>query len=305
MILQEEVAQDTGCTGSVSIIIPVFNSAAFLERAVRSALVQIGVKEIILVDDGSQDDSLALCHQLRAESRKIQVHTHPEKNNKGLAATRNRGLEFAAGDWIQFLDADDELLPGKIQAQLDLLGQAGKAIPFIVGNSIDVFSDGRRHFNRFFSDPWIGLMCSKLGNSCANLFKHAVLKEVGFFDANLRTSEEYDLMFRIMKLGYIPLYDPSFLTMIYKTNGSLSRGEQHRQTLIRNWVNLRLGIRDFLISKGRFGAKEAYHYSAYMGMFHDNFQLEFHPSINRFYYKLFLIKRDFKSVIKRRILRHG
>lgn len=290
---------------SVSVIIPVYNSVNFLKRAVLSVIDQKQVSEIILVDDASSDESLKLCYKLQEKSSKIQVQTHPEKKNKGLAATRNRGLEFATGEWIQFLDADDELLPGKIQAQLDLLDQAERKIPFIVGNSIDVFSDGRRHYNRFIADPWIGLICSKLGNSCANLFNHAVIKEVGFFDANLRTSEEYDLMFRIMKLGYMPIFDLSFLTLIYKTTGSLSRGEQHRQTLIRNWVNLRLGIRDFLISKSRFGAKEAYHYSAYMGMFYDNFQLEFHPSINRFYYKLFMIKRDFKSVIKQRILRHG
>ena len=287
----------------VSVIIPIFNASSFLERAVDSALNQEYVHEIILVDDGSQDNSLNLCEELKSISPKIQVRTHPEKNNKGLAATRNRGLEFATGDWIQFLDADDELLPRKIHTQLELIYKSGNQIPFIVGNSIDVFSDGRKHFNQFFSDPWIGLICSKLGNSCSNLFNHSVLKEVGFFDSALRTSEEYDLMFRIMKLGYMPVYDPSFLTLIYKTAGSLSRGEHHRQIMIQNWVNLRLEIRAFLVARGIFGSREAFYFSSYMGMFHEKFKLRFHTSINRLYYIFFLVRLRLKSIIYKKLLR--
>lgn len=288
----------------VSVIIPVYNSENFLQRAVSSALIQEHVNEIIIVDDGSQDESLALSYQLRELSSKIQVYTHPNKNNLGLAATRNRGLEFVTGDWVQFLDADDELLPGKILAQVNLIQKSEIKIPFIVGNSVDVFEDSRKHLNRFFTDPWIGLFCSKLGNSCSNLFEISVLKEVGYFNSSLRTSEEYDLMFRIMKLGYLPKYDSSFLTLIYKTTGSLSRGEQHRQTMILNWVNLRLQIRDFLVSQGKFGSKETYYYSAYMGMFHNSFKQEYHPSINRLYYMLFLLKQNLKTIFKRKLIQH-
>jgi glycosyltransferase involved in cell wall biosynthesis len=289
----------------VTIIIPVYNAVSFLERSVRSAIAQDGVKEIFLIDDGSKDNSLSLCYKLQSLSPKIQVHTHPENNNKGLAATRNRGLEFVTAEWVQFLDADDELLPKKIYNQLELIRRSHTQIPFIVGNSIDVFSEGRRHSNKSFSDSWIGLICSKLGNSCSNLFNYSVLKEVGFFDANLRTSEEYDLMFRIMIKGYLPGYDPNYLTLIYKTAESLSRGEQHRQTMITNWIFLRLKIREFLISQGKFGIKEIYYYSAYMGMFHNKFKLIFPSSINRFYYRLFLYKQDLKALFKKILFLYG
>lgn len=283
---------------SVSVIIPVFNASSFLKRAVDSALKQDYVHEIILVDDGSVDDSLILCEKLKLESSKIQVYQHPEKNNKGLAATRNRGLEFVTGDWIQFLDADDELLPNKIKSQIEVVHKSGNTIPFVVGNSIDVFSDGRRHYNHFFKDIWAGLICSKLGISSANLFNYSVIKKAGFFDSSLRTSEEYNLMFKVMKLGYIPVYDSNFLTLIYKTEGSLSRGEQHRKTVIDNWLSLRIEIRNFLISKRMYSIKYDFYYSAYVGKFHKNYDIDFHPSINKLYYRLFEIILNLRSFFK-------
>lgn len=99
---------------TVSIIVPCYNAAHWLAAALESCLAQTGAAlDIVVVDDGSTDDSLAIAH--RFADRGVTVLAQP---NRGAAAARNRGLEVARGEFIQFLDADDLLAPGKIAAQL-------------------------------------------------------------------------------------------------------------------------------------------------------------------------------------------
>ena len=101
----------------ISILIPCHNAAPFIAATLESALAQTWPKrEIIVVDDGSTDDSLALAR--RFESRGVQVLDQP---NRGASAARNRALQAARGDYFQFLDADDLLSPKKIAAQLAVL----------------------------------------------------------------------------------------------------------------------------------------------------------------------------------------
>lgn len=106
----------------VSIIIPFYNEAAWLERAVRSALRQdYPSLEIVLVDDGSTDESPQIVQRLRAEAPGIVPVTIP---NSGPGAARNAGLEKASGSYITFLDSDDELEPGTITSWIAAIGQA-------------------------------------------------------------------------------------------------------------------------------------------------------------------------------------
>lgn len=104
----------------VSIIIPCYNAAAWLPEAVESALAQTHLqREIIVIDDGSSDGSLAIARSYAG--RGVQVYAQP---NRGAAAARNHGLSAAGGDFVQFLDADDVLAPDKIARQLTQLQKA-------------------------------------------------------------------------------------------------------------------------------------------------------------------------------------
>ena len=95
---------------NVSIIIPCYKAAATLRRAVASALTDAPSDiEILLVDDGSPDDTGALCDELAAADPRI---TPLHRENGGAGAARNTGLDAASGEWVLFLDADDALLPG-------------------------------------------------------------------------------------------------------------------------------------------------------------------------------------------------
>lgn len=108
----------------VSIIIPCYNAARWLRQSVRSALEQTWPdKEVIIINDGSTDDSLALARSLASTT--VRVLDQP---NAGAAAARNAGLRLATGRYIQFLDADDLLAPDKIRSQISALAQAGDAV---------------------------------------------------------------------------------------------------------------------------------------------------------------------------------
>jgi glycosyltransferase involved in cell wall biosynthesis len=105
----------------VSILIPFHNAAPWLAETLGSALAQTWPrKEIIVVNDGSTDNSLAIARSF--ESRGVTIL---DQHNQGAAAARNTALRAARGEWLQFLDADDLLAPDKIAAQLALAEKTG------------------------------------------------------------------------------------------------------------------------------------------------------------------------------------
>ena len=100
----------------LSMIVPMYNAAPFVRLAIGSILAQEldalgGATEIIIVDDGSTDESLAITRELAASHREIHV---AEKRNGGVSSALNAGVRASRGDIVGFLHADDELLPGSL-----------------------------------------------------------------------------------------------------------------------------------------------------------------------------------------------
>lgn len=107
----------------ISIVIPVYNKAAYLERCLASIFRQdYDDYEIVAVDDGSTDGSAALCDGLAAGNPHLRVVHQP---NAGVTAARRRGVETARGRYIVFVDPDDELLPGALAAQHQAIERTG------------------------------------------------------------------------------------------------------------------------------------------------------------------------------------
>ena len=114
-----------GTTGRslVSIIVPVYNSGAHLLPCVRSILAQTHENlELILVDDGSTDDSGALCDELAMGDTRIRVH---HQANGGIASAQNAGLDMASGDFITFCDNDDLMAPRMLERLVGLIESTG------------------------------------------------------------------------------------------------------------------------------------------------------------------------------------
>lgn len=108
---------------NVSVIIPVYNAADYVGEAVQSALAQPQVLEVLLAEDGSTDDSLAVCRALSEGQSRVKLIEPPEGRNGGASVARNRAVAHARGEVVAFLDADDRYLPGRFDVALDLLAR--------------------------------------------------------------------------------------------------------------------------------------------------------------------------------------
>lgn len=102
----------------ISVVIPVYNAARYVRRAVTSALAQQEVAEVLLVEDGSTDNSAAECEALAQAESRVRLLRHPRGGNHGAAAARNVGIGHAMHPLLAFLDADDYYLPGRFQTTL-------------------------------------------------------------------------------------------------------------------------------------------------------------------------------------------
>lgn len=183
---------------TVSVIIPTWNRAHTLLRAIRSVLAQtVPVLEILVCDDGSTDNSQELIHSLGAE-RVIWIGGP----HSGLpAVARNRGLAVARGEWVAFLDSDDEWLPDKLKIQLSTQLQA-KAV---CSNAFRVLPVERTQPLPFLSQKSNKLLSldellTTNGVICSSSLIHcSILKRTGGFpeDPSLKAIEDYALWLRV------------------------------------------------------------------------------------------------------------
>lgn len=190
-------------THTVSVIIPAFNAGLFLRKAVESAIVQgPSVREIIIVNNNSTDDTAEVMAELRREYEELIVTT--SCGEQGPAAARNHGVHLANGEWLQFLDADDYLYPGKVKRQLLLLRPD---IDWITGVS-DVVEAEKKISTFWLEDnSWKGLLfCRGMGNTNANLFRRSAILAVGGYD-DFKVGEDYHLYFKLLKGGYALVQD--------------------------------------------------------------------------------------------------
>lgn len=106
---------------AVSVVIPVYNAAAYVRKAVESAVNLREVGEVVLVEDASPDNALVICMQLQNEYPKVQLYRHPNGENRGAGASRNLGISKSTCPFIAFLDADDYYLPHRFKEDQRIL----------------------------------------------------------------------------------------------------------------------------------------------------------------------------------------
>ncbi len=236
----------------VSVVIPCFNCEGSIERAVKSVLNQTYSNlELLLIDNNSTDATLQVLKGLEARhSMHIRVYT---EKIKGACAARNKGLEHSSGIWIQFLDADDELLPTKIESQMQLA--MANSTDIVVSDYFKVsakLSKGAPKKVTVADDPWEGVINSTLGVTSALLWRKEKVIAVNGWNTALSSSQEYDLLFRILTQGASLSIAHQANTVVYALPDSVSRGTS-REKLIQilyNRYDLRSRIYAFLNAKG-------------------------------------------------------
>ncbi len=200
------------CSPTVSVVIPVYNGAATLPRAIKSVLSQTEAPlEIIVVDDGSQDESAAVASQFPVKL--IQ------QENAGPAAARNRGAELSKGEWIAFLDADDAWLPTKIERQVQYVDRA----------SIGLLHCYVRRDHRRGAQPAVVTFERLWKRNCictsTTLVRRVAFEQLGGFnkEPSIISVEDYNLWLRMAAHGWQIITIPEVLCEYMPTSTSLSR----------------------------------------------------------------------------------
>lgn len=211
---------DTGSMkGGVSVIIPCFNHGEWLAGTIESVLRQTAQPtEIIVVDDGSTDDTAAVCRRYESVHYEWQV-------NGGLSAARNRGLQKSSGEFVCFLDADDLLMPVALARGLEAMAQNPGAA-FVYGSSVRIDASGNP-LGEWRVRPETAnyrslLQANQIVNHGAVLFRRQCLLSIGGYDEALRASEDYDVYLKLASQFPIACYS-HFVARFRRHGGNMSR----------------------------------------------------------------------------------
>jgi glycosyltransferase involved in cell wall biosynthesis len=244
---------------SISVVIPTYNRAGLLPRAVASALAQtMAPAEVLIVDDGSTDDTRAVCAQWSAPVRYIATA------NGGVARARNVGIAEARGDWVALLDSDDEWEPAKLEAQCAALDAAPAARWSITGCTLidasgqprggrqgyeaafPVFSEVKDTAAEYFGralksigpDTYAGDLYETLfrGNvvlPSSAMIHRSVFEKCGMFDPQFRYAEETQFFHRVAAEFPVVILLARLVRYRVAQSGSLT-SSANTQTLIQN-----------------------------------------------------------------------
>jgi glycosyltransferase involved in cell wall biosynthesis len=191
-------------TPVVSVIIPTYNRAGLVADAIDSVLRQTEVRfEVIVVDDGSTDDTAA---RLNAYGDRIRC---VRQRQQGVSAARNHGVRLARGRWLAFLDSDDQWLAGKLAAQLALHDVEPR---FGISQTAQRWVRNGRHVNQCAhhqaptGDYFMPSLQRCMISPSAAMVRRDHFEAVGGFDESLTVCEDYDLWLRLAsrtELGFI------------------------------------------------------------------------------------------------------
>ena len=238
----------------ISVIIPAYNRAATIFRAIQSVLVQSFQDfEVIVVDDGSTDSTCDIVKN--APDQRIYLLRH--EKNLGAAAARNTGMKAARGAYIAWLDSDDEWMPEKLEIQLQALMKASPdqkasctAFELSENGSLRIYTPEHTDYRKMF------LKCNQAPGSTL-LFESSMLDEIGYLDVSMRRYEDWDWILRygakyrflavdqpLSKVHFSPdrssiQVETSAKTFISKYSETLRQFGVYRNRVIsRRWVDV-------------------------------------------------------------------
>jgi glycosyltransferase involved in cell wall biosynthesis len=213
----------------VSVVIPVFNRGHSILHAIESVRAQTHENlEIIVVDDGSSDDTFAVVDAARAQEPRLRTIRHA--SNAGAQAARNTGIDAAAGTWIAFLDSDDTYLPGSVEQRMAAAFRGNAAVVHSeclvqkVNGTLEAFhtppmrGDVRREILAGPGPTFPGML---IDANC--------LRAIGTLDASVVAYQEWDTAIRlsaIARFGYVE--EPTF---VYEQRGSDTISKDSRRSV--------------------------------------------------------------------------
>ena len=230
---------------NVAIIIPAYNAAAFVAEAIGSALAQtVAAAQVIVVDDGSTDDTASIAAQFGDKVRVLR------QSNAGVSTARNLGAAQATAEWLLFLDADDRLRPGALAALLARAGNFG----VIYGQSVD-FTEGE-HFEKEHGScamqgavplgARVAFWKAPIGTPGAALIRRSVFDDVGGWNPRFNTTADRDLWCRagtVAEFGFV--HEVVVERRVHDSNMSADKNRARRQA-----VEVQLGFLEWCAARG-------------------------------------------------------
>lgn len=188
----------------VSVVIPTYNRAQQTLRALESVWSQsLSDYEVIVVDDGSTDDTVAELEKLGLRIRLIK------QPNGGVSSARNRGIAESTGEFVAFLDSDDEWLPSKLATQIEFLEQQPDVGFIACLNTYDI-EHGFTYSNSYTRDShqsaqtqFVEFLTSPFPRNMSRfVVRRQLLVQHGGFDESIRGSEDWELCLRLLQYGH-------------------------------------------------------------------------------------------------------
>ena len=199
----------------VSVLMPIFNGARHLPEALESIRSQTYQNlEIILINDGSNDDSGIIIDEFaRVDQRAFVIH----KSNSGLIDTLNRGLNAASGDWLARLDQDDFAQPNRIERQVETV--LGTDRPILVGSDFRTLNEESRRLRRYRLPSDHEQLVTRLRRvqrffpHSSAMFHVSTAQKVGGYDTSANYNEDWDLWLRLSEHGRIASIGEDLVTV--------------------------------------------------------------------------------------------
>ena len=201
----------------ISVIIPTYNRAHCIFRALSSVTAQgISKLEVIIGDDASTDNTVPVVQALMPEAMVVCL-----PYNQGASAARNAALRLAKGDLLAFLESDDEWLPGKLEKQIKYLQGHPETALCGSGHFLACKDGSKVGFPGKNPPEWRRELhgAESFHGACTPLIRREVLDKIGFLDEKLRVLEDWDWMLRISRDFRIHVL-PEMLTVIHENNPS-------------------------------------------------------------------------------------
>ncbi|GBG08019.1 putative glycosyl transferase family protein [Paenibacillus agaridevorans] len=230
-----------GLSPLVSIIIPVFNGSNYLREAIDSALSQsYGHIEVIVINDGSTDggatEQIALSYGAR-----IRYYSKP---NGGVSTALNIGLREMRGEYFSWLSHDDRYKPDKIRKQMEFLSQLDDKKTILYGSYEIINHKSKKidivQFDKLYPITQLNKslfpIFRGLANGCSMLIHRSHYERVGLFDEDLRTTQDYDMWFRMFREAEVRYCPGVYLQMRFHSEQTGRKVAEHNEECDRLWI---------------------------------------------------------------------
>ncbi len=221
----------------VSVIIPVYNGAAYINVAIESVLEQTFKNvEIIVVDDGSTDDTKSILAPL-IKAGQIKYFYH---SNRGLSAARNTGIRAASGKYLKFLDCNDFLYPKQIQLQVGHL--SGRHNVISITDHVLLFENGEQRTSKIElgqSNQLARMIIRNFMPVHSILVERNAVVEAGGFDEEMKALEDADLWLRLL-LGGLRLEKIDYVGCCYRIHGNSLSADADKMFLMKCRISEKL-----------------------------------------------------------------